>query len=485
MSRLIRNELIKILKKKSTYIILVITLVFAIFNNYMYKFQYKDYNKYSVSQRYIESIKEEIKQLDPNKASDMNLYIEYKTEIDTYELAKKYKDDSWQQYIVYSQVNGYIQESNTYRYGIDKNEKKAKEIEQKGKEILQKLNSDDWKYFAYQEKQNIEKSLADLEKQKNKTEDKIALKEIQENIEMKLNELEAVQYRIDKDIAYGNTYKNTAIESFISASQAIRNYENISEPNFEDKQEYQEAKNEYEKSKYIIESGQDIEKIDNLRGGILDLFTNYELFIIVFIVMIAGAIVSEEFNKGTVKLLLVRPYSRVKILLSKYITSILMILFIILSIFIMQFIVGGVMFGFESLQVPVINYDFITNSLSVMNIWQYMAILILTKLPLYILIMTIAFGFSTIFTNSALAITISLLAYMSTTIINALAQTYNISILKYFITTNWNIDKYLFGGLGVMDNMTMPLSVMICAIYLAVMLIPTFVVFKKRNIKNI
>ena len=30
--------------------------------------------------------------------------------------------------------------------------------------------------------------------------------------------------------------------------------------------------------------------------------------------MIAGTIVSEEFNKGTIKLLLVRPYSRNKIL---------------------------------------------------------------------------------------------------------------------------------------------------------------------------
>ncbi len=82
-------------------------------------------------------------------------------------------------------------------------------------------------------------------------------------------------------------------------------------------------------------------KQNNIRGILKIYFSEYGLFIIVMIVMIAGTIVSEEFNKGTIKLLLVRPYSRNKILLSKFITVLIMIIFSILAIVIMELLVGG------------------------------------------------------------------------------------------------------------------------------------------------
>ena len=61
--------------------------------------------------------------------------------------------------------------------------------------------------------------------------------------------------------------------------------------------------------------------------------------------MIAGTIVSEEFNKGTIKLLLVKPYTRNKILLSKFITTLIMIVFVIIVTITMQILIGGVLFG--------------------------------------------------------------------------------------------------------------------------------------------
>ena len=54
------------------------------------------------------------------------------------------------------------------------------------------------------------------------------------------------------------------------------------------------------------------------------------MFILIFSVIVAGTIVSNEFQKGTIKLLLTRPYSRNKILLSKYIVSIISILIFII-----------------------------------------------------------------------------------------------------------------------------------------------------------
>ena len=117
--------------------------------------------------------------------------------------------------------------------------------------------------------------------------------------------------------------------------------------------------------------------------------------------------------------------------------------------------------------------------------FEYLGIQVLTQLPMFILLATLAFVLSTLFSNSALAITISLLGYMSTSIINQLAIAYNIQFLKYFVTMNWDLSQYLFGGLPLMDGMSMVMSIVICMVYFLIMVIPTWIIFKKRNIKNI
>ena len=143
------------------------------------------------------------------------------------------------------------------------------------------------------------------------------------------------------------------------------------------------------------------------------------------------------------------------------------------------------LFGFDSLSVPVIEYNFNTNMLEEINVFAYLGIQTLAQLPMIVLLATLAFVISTLFSNSALAITISLLGYMSTAIINQLALAYNLSFMKYFVTMNWDLSQFLFGNLPYMQGMSLILSIVICLVYLLVMLIPTFIIFKKRNIKNI
>ena len=120
-----------------------------------------------------------------------------------------------------------------------------------------------------------------------------------------------------------------------------------------------------------------------------------------------------------------------------------------------------------------------------MNIFTNLGIQTLTQLPMIILLATLAFAISTIFSNSALAITISLLGYMSTSIINQLAIGYDLQFMKYFVTMNWDLSMYLYGGLPYMQGMNIVMSIFICVAYFLIMMIPTFVIFKKRNIKNI
>ena len=485
MSSLIKNELTKIFKKKSIYITLFVVLAFVILTNCIYKFFFTTGNSYGYSDNYISYIKEELARLDPTKPSDTTMYIELKSQLETYELMQKYDEDAWQRQIIASQVAGDINEKNTYLYSSEKDEAKAQEIENNINDILQKLDSDDWKYFANLELEQADAKLKELEEQKANTQDKQLLEELEVSIENAKINKEVAEYRINQDIKYGTDYLNEALTSYQSYSLNLIQMGNVDNLEYEDKLQYNESLEQKEISKYIIENKQDINKRNDTRGILKNFFSEYGLFIIVIIVMIAGTIVSEEFNKGTVKLLLIKPYSRAKILLSKYITILIMTVFAIVIILLMELIVGGIVFGFDSLSVPVLEYNFNTSQLEILNIFTYVGIEILTQLPMIILLATLAFALSTIFTNSALAITISLLGFMSPSIINALVIQYKVGFMKYFVTMNWDLSGYLFGSLPSMEGMTMGFSIVMCFIYLFAMLIPTFIIFKRKNIKNI
>lgn len=486
MSSLIKNELTKIFKKKGIYITLLVILAYVVLSNCIYKYFLNDINSSDYSKTEIEYIKEEMANLDPNKPSDTMIYIEYKTEIEIYDMQQKYEEKSWQREIISNNIARYISEKNTYLYGIDKDKERVKEIEAKISEITEKLDKDDWKFFANEELKTAEENVKKLEEEQKNTEDKQLLKEIETSLESAKIDLEVAKYRIDKNIKYGNNYINEALTKYQTESKIINGLEKEKQSwTYEQKQTYNTSIENKEISKYIIENNVDINKYDDVRGILRDFFSEYGLFIIVMIVMIAGTIVSDEFNKGTIKLLLVKPYSRNKILLAKYITTIIIIGFSIFSLIAMQLVVGGIMFGYDSLSVPVVQYNFDSNTLETMNVFVYLGINILAELPNLIIVATLAFALSTIVTNSAVAIAVPLLIYMMSNAINMLVVQNDVQFMKFFVTMNWNFGEYLFGNLPSMEGMTLGFSAIICTIYLLIMIIPTFVNFKKKNIKNI
>ena len=486
MSNLVKNELIKIFKKKGIYITLLIILGFIVLTNCIYRYFYDNVSSYYYNDNYIEYAKQDIAKLDPNKPSDTAMYIDLKTQIEIYDLVKKYDKSAWQIEIIGSNIETYVKEKNTYLYGENKDEKKAKDIENKINEIMLKLDNDDWRYFANEELKRAEESIRDLEEQQKNTEDKQQLETLEDSIKLAKIDLEVAKYRVNQDIKYGHDYMNTALNRYQSESKNIIQMEKFKQNmQYSEKKEYNESLEKREISKYILDTKLDVNKENDIRGILENLFNEYGLFIIVMVIMIAGTIVSEEFNKGTIKLLLVKPYSRSKILLAKFFTLLIMIAFSIIVVVGMELIVGGAIFGYDSLSVPVVQYNFNTSTLETINIFAYMGISILTKLPIIILLATLAFAFSTIFTNSQVAIALPLLGYMGSQIINQLVVMHNVKFMKFFVTLNWDFEQYLFGKLPIMEGLTQQFSTVICIVYFLIMIIPTFIIFKNKNIKNI
>ncbi len=484
MSKLIKNELTKIFKKKSIYITLLVILAFVILTNCIYKFFYTSSTFYGES--YIEYAKEELAKLDPNKVSDIKMYIDLKTTVEVYEMQEKYEKDDWRRDILSVQVSTYVNEKNNYLYGEDKDLEKVAQVQEKINKVMEKLEKDDWQYFANEELENAKLALSDLEEQKKNIEDKQEIKNLESSIENAKIDEEVARYRVDKDIKYGNDYRNRALNEYQSCAKNVKNYENSDQKlEYSDQKRYNTNLEEREINRYIIENNVDINKGNDIRGILRNFFSEYGLFIIVMVIMIAGTIVSEEFSKGTIKLLLVKPYPRYKILMSKWITVMIMILFSIVALIVMELIVGGIIFGYDSLSVPVLHYNFDTQSLEAISVFADLGLQTITQLPKVILLAMLAFSFSTLFTNSAVAIAIPLLGYMSADVINNLVVNFKVDFMRFFVSLNWDFGQYLYGNLPKLEGLTLWFSAIICILYFVAMIIPTFITFKKRNIKNV
>ena len=460
MFNLIKNEVYKILHKRGTFIVLIITALFITLVSYLIGHEQVNYVS---TERYYNS--------------DTGSVAENKTNQEMNELSKKYNDKTWQYYVmdyVYTIISNYnyAKEGNY----LDEN------IENEYNTIKKTLNNDDWKYFVNVNTKSLKNELKDYEENlKSATSDK-AKKDIEAEIYRINVAIEMNEYRLKENVKYGNDYINNAIDEVISLASQVKTYETTT--NEETKTQLEQSVKSYYKSRYILENKEDINNEQDLRFIMTNFYGEYMFLILVFGVMIAGAIVSEEYNKGTIKSLLITPYKRSTILLSKFITVIIFtILFIIIS-YLMQIIIGGLFLGFGSLSNHVVEYNLASKSLEVMSLSKYVLLYSIANLPQIILLVTLAFAVSTIVGNTAFAIVITFAGVIGSSIINMFASAYKIEILKYFVTTNWDFNYYLFGGTSPYKT-SLTHAIIVCIIYFLIMLITSFIVFNKKNIKNI
>ena len=478
MFNLIRSELKKITKKKVIYIMFFVTLAFMILINIVgKKFQSTSYVIYD-----DESMNYYKEQLTPElEESDPDYYADCKSMYDSYELAKKYDEDSWQRQVISQRIQPLLKIMYLEKSGETYNNARTKYDKD-----VEALEKNDWKYFVYQ----------DLD------ETNLQILMIDESTSNQLESLkdtkQALEWRLEKNISYDNSDLNSYLQCWLNARVSIRQYKDNKNPSQTEKVYHQQDVATEAIARYAIENGIDgtisNQGNSNLKYGLaysakselFDAFSGYSLFIIILIIIVAGTIVSEEFNKGTIKLLLVRPYSRVKILLSKYITCLIVLICSIIFVALMQTVVGGIVYGFDSYKNPTVLYNYATNSLNVVSMTGTLAIMAVAILPKLILLMTLAFTLSTVITNTPVAIAIPLLGSMVESIINKLAIIYEkANFLKYFVTPNWDFSQYLYGALPQMKGITLGFSVCICLAYFIVMMALSIWNFKKKNIKNI
>lgn len=197
-----------------------------------------------------------------------------------------------------------------------------------------------------------------------------------------------------------------------------------------------------------------------------------------FTIIIAAGIVSSEFSWGTIKLLLIRPISRSKILLSKYITVLLYGVFFLTIIFTLSALIGFVLFGAPTESISHLAYtngEVVERNLVLHLIGQYF----LSSIDL-LLVATMAFMISAVFRNNSLAIGLSLfLLFTGNTITMLLASKFQWT--KYFLFANTNLNVY-FDGVPPVEGMTLSFSIIMLLIYFICFHLLSFGLFRKRDV---
>lgn len=204
-------------------------------------------------------------------------------------------------------------------------------------------------------------------------------------------------------------------------------------------------------------------------------FNNFDIIIIFIVVYLSSTIISEESNTGTIKYLLTKPHKRIKILMSKILTIILVTALIVSFIVLFQYLLGGMLFGFDSYSLEAIRYNQYMQSIETMNLSNYILLITSSKMIMYILLSLISLLFGIITNNIALNILVSLGIYIISTIGSLIND-----ISKYLFIFNWDISKYFFT-----TDILVKQSIFISFVTFLLIFLPLIIIFKNKDIKNI
>ncbi|WP_053372223.1 ABC transporter permease [Paenibacillus sp. FJAT-27812] len=201
------------------------------------------------------------------------------------------------------------------------------------------------------------------------------------------------------------------------------------------------------------------------------------LLVTIFTVVIAAGGVAEEFTSGTIKLLLIRPWSRSKILLSKYISILLFAIMLAILLFASTLLVNWICFGINAS--PDLKPTFVGEEGS--NPLAYMLKYYGLTLISLVVTVTLAFMLSTVFRSSGLAIGMALFLLLGVNSFIGLIAMLKYKWIDYLLFIHLNLTQYLDGN-PMREGMTLGYSLSVLAVYYVIFIALTWYIFKKRDV---
>ncbi|WP_438444699.1 ABC transporter permease subunit [Gorillibacterium sp. sgz5001074] len=212
--------------------------------------------------------------------------------------------------------------------------------------------------------------------------------------------------------------------------------------------------------------------------GVVLSMSEWIQIVTIFTVVVAADIVAGEFTAGTIKLLLIRPASRSKILMSKYLATIGFSILLLVTLFGTTFILNGFLYGFTDVGSPYLHVDAsmkVQESSMLLHALNTYAL----KCVELIMVVTLAFMISTVFRSSSLSIGLSLLMLFLGQAITLFFSQWSWG--RFWLFSNTDLTQYLEGK-PMFDGMTMSASIAILLVYFIVFNLLSWSIFNRRDV---
>lgn len=215
------------------------------------------------------------------------------------------------------------------------------------------------------------------------------------------------------------------------------------------------------------------------------------LIIIFFAMMLLCNLITAETESGTIKLLLVRPFKRSKIISAKLMATIFFVIVFMLFSAILSFVVGYFSFGYINANILAVFNGSIAFEINPLLLMGINVLSLILDVVFYVII---ALMLSIIFKNFAGSLTSCLVIFITFIVLNAVFPTafwysffptMNLHLFKYlgnaFITID--TENMLFKSLitPIQSTMSIAFSLLLTISYMIIMLIISYTIFKKRD----
>ncbi len=325
------------------------------------------------------------------------------------------------------------------------------------------------------------------------------------------NSIPMLLYRLENNIVIDDgSWQDKAIQSMERSQDTIvytqSEIDNASEEKFHEDQwmadrygtfaayieslekQITEAQEELFISQSSVDSGRpDMKYVeDGARARVYGNFSSM-LLVMVFAVLLGGWLIATEFSSGTVRLLMIRPRTRTKVLYSKYLAGLKLTLIMFFAIFIVTIIVSGITNGFADYGYP--NYT----ASGEQNFFLMLITHILASATVIAFVYSLSFSMSVITKNIAVSIIIPVLIMFGGFILMGwLTQRPAVDILAFtpllYITFYDLFTPNTYSITNDLIEKGMPLSVglgvAVMLVYSAVLMVAATFVFKKKDITN-
>lgn len=197
-----------------------------------------------------------------------------------------------------------------------------------------------------------------------------------------------------------------------------------------------------------------------------------------FSVVIASMIIASEFTGGTIKLLLIRPFTRTQILLSKYITTLIYGL-MVSTIMVFASFLASFALPYQSLTVPLSAEYGLRSALDIATH------LFATNFLLLALYVTIAFFFSAVIRSQVLAVGVGMGILFSGNILGQFLP----NLIEKYGWLKWNIfnllslnDQVLGIGYIPKTGLSIQETIIDIILHITIILSATIFIFNKRDV---